>query len=315
MQEKNKEFLRDRAIKGANERWHSEIPKASHSGLLKIYDATIPCAVLKTKDGKILRLLTQSGMIKALGRSKGNLKKEAGGTLPVFVDADNLKPYITNEIKEGGETIVFRMPNGQKAIGYQCELLPMICGVYLDAKKDGKLLPQQEKLAEICYMLQKAFSTVGMVSLVDEATGYQKVRDSDALQEILQKYLSEELAKWAKRFPDEFYKQIFRLRGWSWYGTSKYIPGVVGRYTKDLVYERLASGLLEEMEERCPRDEEGKRIACLHQTLSEDYGIPALKEHFIGLIALMKISKNWNELKDNVNCVFPKQIEFEEKKD
>lgn len=41
---------------------------------------------------------------------------------------------------------------------------------------------------------------VGIVGLIDEATGYQEVRDKLALQAILDAYLRKELVAWAKRF-------------------------------------------------------------------------------------------------------------------
>lgn len=51
---------------------------------------------------------------------------------------------------------------------------------------------------------------------------------------------SERKTEWAKRFPDEFYKQICRLKGWQWRGMKVNRPSVVAQYTTDLVYERLA---------------------------------------------------------------------------
>ena len=307
------EFERkERSKKATQERWHPTIPKASHSGILNIGNVSIPCAVVKMPNGEVVRLLTQRGMTKALGRSRG-IEKRGGRDLPVFVSAENLKPFITNDIMGVGETIEFRMTTGVKAFGYRAELLPLICGVYLDAERQGKLLPQQKNLAEVCHVLQRAFSTVGLVSLVDEVCGYQKVRDSDALQKILEKYLNKELAKWARRFPAEFYQQIYRLKNWAWNSNSNNRYPVIGHFTKDLVYERLAPGLLEEMERTMPRNEEGERKGRLHQMLTDDHGIPKLKEHFSALLAIMKLSKNWEELISNANIVLPKTIEFEEK--
>lgn len=303
----------ERAKKAAEERWNPSIPKASHSGILSIGNINIPCAVVKMPNGEVFRLLTQRGMLKALGRSPGSLQKQGDREMPVFVTSENLKPFITNELIGVGEPIQFRMANSQKALGYRAELLPMVCGVYLDAERTGKLLPQQQNLANVCHILQKAFSTVGLVSLVDEVCGYQKIRDSDALQKILEKYINTELAKWASRFPPEFYQQIYRLKNWAWNSATKNKYSVVGYYTKDLVYERLAPGLLEEMEKVMPRDEEGSRKGRLHQLLTEDYGIPKLKEHFASLLAVMKLSKSWDELIANVNIVLPKTMEFEEK--
>jgi P63C domain len=58
------------------------------------------------------------------------------------------------------------------------------------------------------------------------------------------------LAAWAKTFPNEFYEQIFRLRGWQWKGGSTNPPQAVAGYTKDFVYARLAPGLLKSSKER-----------------------------------------------------------------
>src|SRR5258708_29379167 len=57
-------------------------------------------------------------------------------------------------------------------------------------------------------------SDLALLALVDEATGFQATRDREALQEMLDRFLRHELAAWAKRFPDQFYEHIFRLRGW-----------------------------------------------------------------------------------------------------
>jgi len=34
----------------------------------------------------------------------------------------------------------------------------------------------------------------------------------------------------AKRFPNEFYEQMFRLRGWQWKGMKVNRPQIVGHY-------------------------------------------------------------------------------------
>jgi hypothetical protein len=47
---------------------------------------------------------------------------------------------------------------------------------------------------------------------------------------------------------------------------------VAAAYTRDLVYERLAPGVLAELEQRSPKDENGRRKNKLHQWLSDDYG-------------------------------------------
>jgi P63C domain len=114
---------------------------------------------------------------------------------------------------------------------------------------------------------------VGIVGLVDEATGYQEVRDRLALQE-LNMFLCKELAAWAKRFPDEFYEHIFRLRGWPCKGREKHPPQIVAAYTKDILDARLAPHILEELERR-NSIEGDRRNGAHHQLLTEDVGHPA----------------------------------------
>ncbi|MBF3067897.1 hypothetical protein HKW83_32300, partial [Pseudomonas aeruginosa] len=86
--------------------------------------------------------------------------------------------------------------------------------------------------------------------LIDEATGYQEIRPKDALQAYLEKIIRKDLAAWAKKFPDEFYENIYKLRGWVWPGMQKNRFSVVAHYTRDLIYERMAPGLLQELEEK-----------------------------------------------------------------
>jgi hypothetical protein len=125
----------------------------------------------------------------------------------------------------------------------------------------------------------KPSSSAGIIALIDEVTGYQEIRDREALQQILDKYLRKEYAAWAKRFPDDFYREMFRLRGWQWRGMKVNRPSVVGRYTKDLVYSRLAPGIPEELERHNPKDDKGNRKSKHHQWLTEDIGHPALAQH------------------------------------
>src|SRR5690606_3989764 len=123
-----------------------------------------------------------------------------------------LQPFITDELKR---KLAFPLEyinlSKQKAIGREATILPDLCDVWIKAKEGGALTKSQERIAENAYILIKGFANIGIIALVDEATGYQEIRDRLALQKILDKFLRKEFATWAKRFPDEFYQQIFRL--------------------------------------------------------------------------------------------------------
>ncbi len=89
----------------------------------------------------------------------------------------------------------------------------------------------------------RGLAHVGIIALVDEATGYQNLRARRALEEILEAFISDKLLKWTKRFPDIFYLEIFRLRRWNYSEDSiKKRPSVVGRYTNDIAHSTELRG-------------------------------------------------------------------------
>jgi hypothetical protein len=155
--------------------------------------------------------------------------------------------------------------------------------------------------------LVRGFATVGIIALIDEATGYQEIRDRQTLQKILDAYLRKEFAAWAKRFPDEFYQELFRLRGWKWKGMSVNRPSYVAYLTKDLVYERLAPHILAELERRNPPTDAGYRKHRHHQLLTEDIGIPALSQHLHTTTAIMRGSTDWHTFMMTLNRALPKK--------
>lgn len=276
-------------------------PRATHEGTLPIGSLQLPVAVL---DGGI-RVLTSSAVLQALGRPyKGNYKRT---NLPNFLEAPNLNKFIHKDLLAVLSPIQYLSLGGRLVLGYRAEILPLVCDVYLSARAARKLVPRQEPIAAQAEMLVRSLSKVGIVALIDEATGFQEVRDRLALQAILDKYLQKEFAAWAKRFPDEFYQQIFRLRGWEWHGMKVNRPGAVASYTKEVVYRRLAPNILEELERLNPKNEKGHRRSKHHQFLTVDVGHPALAQHLHAVMALMRLSNRWDDFTKLLNRAFPKR--------
>lgn len=275
--EERKEIAR----KAALTRW--DLPRATHSGTLKLGD--IACHVLETGE----RVLSSGGVMKALSRTKRGRRGGAEIKVPAFLDASNLKPFISEDLEPILTPIFFRTSKGAKAEGYQADILPVVCEIYLRAREENALLPSQLTVAKRCEILMRGLSRVGITSLVDEATGYQEVRDRLALQEILDRYIGHELAKWAKRFPDEFYEQMFRLKGWEYNPESSNRPMLLANMTIDLVYDRIGPGLTEELKTR--RDEikeQTGKSGHLHRLMTPDVGHPALQHHLSGITFLAK---------------------------
>lgn len=303
----------ERARKGAMARWSNSadalLPIAEHGSPdrpLRLLDAEIPCYVLS--DGT--RVLTQQGFLLALGRSrtaKGGTGASLGvDNIPAFLAANNLKPLISSELLASTKAIEFRLPSGGKAFGYVAELLPKVCNVYLAARDQKILLPSQRRMAEQADMLVRGLAETGIVALVDEATGYQDVRARDALQAYLDRFLRKELAAWVKTFPDEFFHEMFRLKGWKWKGTSKR-PGVVGKYINDLIYDRLGPGVLEELQRKNPSNGHGRRKVRHTQWLTEDIGHPALAQHMYATIGAMRAHSDWDSFLAFFKRAYPKK--------
>lgn len=300
------------ARRGAAARWTSDVPRATHEGDFNIGDVTVSSAVLE--DGR--RVLTQSTFLVALGRSR--TPKAGTGVLadvdriPTFLDAAALKPYLSDELLTSTTPVYFTTGNGVKKVGYDATALPAVAEVYLKWRDDlharGASVPgTHAHIVHACDLVMRGLARVGIIALVDEATGYQEIRDRRALQAILDQFLRKEFAAWAKRFPDEFYKEIFRLRGWTWRGMKVNRPHAVAHYTRDLVYARLLPGILTELEARNPRNERGHRAVKHHQFLTDEVGHPALAQHLYALIGFMKSSDTWDEFMTRINRAYPRR--------
>ena len=304
------------AKRSAATRWAAlkTLPQATHGSPdkpLRIGETEIQCYVLE--DGR--RVISQRGMNAALQRAESGAKSRRQpvdgtvGNLPSFLYPSNIRPFIASDLALAASVpISFRLPGGSAvANGYAAELLPDVCSVWIRAHHAGTLTPAQIRTAEAASIIVQALAKVGIVALVDEATGFQADRERDALHRLLEQYLSEERLAWAKRFPDEFYRQIYRLKGWGWRVKKAKTP-LLGHITNDIVYDRLPEGVLEKLRELNPKDEETKRRKWKHhQFLSAEVGQPDLRDHILQILPIMRISKDWRAFMRHLAAAFPKK--------
>lgn len=168
----------------------------------------------------------------------------------------------------------------------------------MEARKDRKLLPAQKHLAEQSEVIVFAFAKTGVIGLIDNVTGFEEFRPRFALNRVFEKYIEEEARKWVKRFPDKFYELIFKLNGWPYDEiTIKKRPGVVGKWTKEIIYSRFPKGVLAKLEDKNPTDEKGKRPKKHHQLLT-DIGNDELQEYISNAMFLMQTAPNWSRFKN-----------------
>ena len=174
--------------------------------------------------------------------------------------------------------------------------------VYLKARDAGVLPANQRHVADQAYMLMRALAHVGIIALVDEATGFQYDRPRRDLEEQLKKFLSESLRRWVRTFPAAYFEHLCRLRGVALRPDMK-LPLYFGHLTNNLVYRRIAPGLLKTLKER--RTERGARSNKLNQWLSLDIGVPELLVHLGTVIAVMKQHTNYEAFEHALDKLAP----------
>ena len=209
--------------------------------------------------------------------------------------------------------VLFTLPQGVTAFGYPATVLPDICEVVLSARENGKLLKSQIHIAARCELIMRGLARVGIIALVDETTGFQRIREERALATILEKFIAKEIQPWVMTFPYEFYDQIFRLKGWTGPDGAKR-PSVIGHYTNNIVYSRVAPGVLEELQKLNPSRGSGGRKWRHHQWFKPEPGYIKLNQHLVAVIALMRAAPNWTAFERSLKRAFPQlrdQLEME----
>lgn len=276
-----------------------DILKATHGSdktPLKLGNLEIPCYVLENGT----RVFSGRGIQKALGTIS-----TSGKWLSRFVNKSDVTPYFkTSIIEQINNPIKFKRPTAggsqSDTYGYEVTLLIDICDTILEANKTGSL--NNELLALNAEIIMRSVAKVGIIALVDEATGYQYDRERKELQVILKAFVSKELLRWQRMFPDALYFEIFRLNNWDYTVNGiKKRPGVIGRWTNELIYNQLPKGVLDELKKNTPKSPAGNYTARFFQSLTPDIGHPALTAQIYKVIGLMNISNNWKEFKSNFN--------------
>jgi hypothetical protein len=307
------------ARKGADARWGTDLPRATHDGALPIGDSILVAAVLA--NGK--RLLSQGTLLQAIGRSR-TPKAGTGGfstvdELPFFLNAEVLKPFISEELLVSTTPIHFRLRSGQRSIGYDALMLPMVLDVYLGfrdylleetASGDpaSALYKRYSHIIKACDKLRQGMTIRGIIALVDDATGYQNERVLEDIQRlVIEAYVSPKLHPWTQRFFPEFFKQIYRLYGWEYKPGNLKHPGYVGKFINKYVYDALPEGVLEELRKTLPKNEKGNRRAKLWQALTAETGSPHLDDQLKSDVLLMQTSLSPEDFDARWKMAFGKQ--------
>jgi hypothetical protein len=285
------------------------IARTRHMAPIIIGDEPIMAAV--TDDG--IRLLSERGVTKLFGSKRGGAHwrraRSDDGTenIPPFLSAMNLRPFVLEDdllVKGLANRIKF-MGAGGRGDGIDATLLPRMCDAILRARAQGKLLPKQTTIGIQAEIIVRGLAHIGIIALVDEATGYQTDRAKDALEQMLRRFVSAELSRWASTFSNDFYRELFRLRNITYDEFSNKRPQYIGHLTNDIVYARLAPNVLERLREVAPRNDKGGLKTRLYYNL-KDPGYQKLVEHLASVTTVMKLSSTWKQFYHNLNRVAPR---------
>ena len=213
--------------------------KIVREGEINLAGTMIPCYILENGT----RVLSGNVMQVALNMVDEKEVNKSGSRLARYLNQKSLKPFLYKGKEQGHFNPLICYKGDTKINGYEATILADICDGFLEARKHINLSARQEIIATKCEILMRSFAKVGIIALIDEATGYQYEREKLELQTILQAFISEEILEWQRTFELSFYKEIFRL--WNVPFTASNIkrkPMFIGKLTNELVYKNMPKG-------------------------------------------------------------------------
>lgn len=262
------------------------LPFSMFRGKVHLGNLELECHVLN--DGQ--RVFTQGEMVRAI----------TGGA-----DTSNLRRYISripsidNDLSAG--PIRFQIPGIPTiAIGSEATRLIEICERYLEAADQELLRPNQMKLARNAAIIVRACAKLGIIALIDEATGYQKVRARNALQVKLQAFIADELQDWALMFPEEFWIELARLEGIHYSPRNR--PLRWGKYVMLFVYDAIDADVGRQLRKKNPNP----RFLQNHHQWLKQFGRDKVHDQIERVITIMKLCNNMDEFREKFARVFKK---------
>jgi hypothetical protein len=261
-------------------------PEARWPGVLTVADDELPCFVLD--DGR--RVITRTGALNFLTGGKG------GGNLESYLRIRALERFLPPDLDEQFFDITMSQVVNKSVQAMSASAFIDICRAYARARDTGAINSESQiTIAIRASMLLGAFAKTGIEAAIDEVTGYQYDRSSDALQTKLRLFLEEEMRPWEKTFPDELWIQFGRLTKWR--GALHERPKYWGKLVMELIYGYLDPDVAEWLKTHAPEPRHGRNY---HQWLSGQYGLRRLMEHIWMLIGLASACQDMPELRQRM---------------
>jgi hypothetical protein len=268
---------------------------ARWAGVLPIGDNELPCYVLD--DGR--RVISRTGATKALMGVPGR-----SGDLESYIRVSSLQGYLPEDFTANMIEFTLEGVTTKTVRGITAESFCDLCTAYVRALENGALQSdRQREIAAHAGIFLAAAAKVGLLALIDEATGYQYDRAEDALRFKLKVFLEDEMRKWEKTFPDQLWTEFGRLTNWKGAVNSQR-PKYWGKLVMELVYDYLDPDVAQWLRENAPQPRGGQNY---HQWLSGQYGLKRLTEHLWMLIGMAAACQTMPELRQKMAERFGRQ--------
>lgn len=272
------------------------MPYSMFAGTLMLGHVPLECHVLS--DGR--RVFTQREVTKAIsgGRTSGDLK--------VYLSRN---PLVDHALVAAA-AFQFAIPaNPTPANGYEATLLIEICDKYMEADDKKLLKPRQRHLAKQAAAIVRACAKVGIIALIDEATGYERVKAKNALQLKLHAFIAEELQEWAKMFPEEFWLELARLENVRY--SRQLRPIRWGKYVMMFVYDAIDPAVGKALREKNPNP----RFLSNHHQWLKQFGRDKVHDQIQRVVTIMKLCTDMDDFRAKFAKVFsksPVQMRFDD---
>lgn len=179
---------------------------------------------------------------------------------------------------------------------YDSALLVDFANEIINLNAQGVLDESWRDNALRCRHFIQASAKIGVSSLIDEATGYAKLKADYEYRQMFEKYISDTKSSWMLEFKEPFFNGIYKIYNLRRIGRNH--PSFFGTFILKYIYYPLAGSnglILKKLDEKDPYVSHKGRSCRLHQYLSEELGKPALRDQLVEVTTLLKVSrdKDW----------------------
>lgn len=303
------EERREIAVKAAETRWarvrdQSRVPIAQTDGILTIGEIGLDVYVLDDRR----RVINKKAMAKAL-----QLKSEGGNAFLRTMSRKGVQSVIPPDLQDKIEKpIAFQGLRGNLEDGYEADVLIDVCDRLIEARNRNLLARSQIFLAMQAEIIVRSAAKIGIIALVDEATGYQD-KTKDEYRTLFESFIQKEFRQWEKEFPDKFFEMIYRLYGLKRQKPdSNKHPQFFGHFIRKYIYYPIANSrgaILEQLDEKNPVVYDGGgRKRKLFQFLTDEIGMPAFRQHLWQVVGIGEASGDRIQFERGFYRAFPEAI-------